>query len=93
MSGERLTFIALTVSNLEVSLRFYRDIVGVQEPSHDAELGDPWFGGPHAAISWTDGAFLHGRSGVSLKDGIAVEHTVDQRCFRIREDDALKGAG
>ena len=61
MSRERLTFVALNVSDLDVSLGFYRDIVGVQlhESTHDSELDDPWYGGPHAAISWTDGAFLH----------------------------------
>ncbi len=61
MSEERLTFVALNVSDLEASVRFYRDVVGVQlhESSHDLDLDDPWYGGRHAAVSWTDGAFLH----------------------------------
>lgn len=61
MSQERLTFVALNVRDLEASLRFYRDVVGIQlhDSSHDSELDDPWYGGSHAASSWTDGAFLH----------------------------------
>ena len=61
MSRDRLTFVALNVSSLRRSLQFYRDVVGIQlhEATHDAELDDPWYGGDHAAFSWTDGAFLH----------------------------------
>lgn len=61
MSHDRLTFLALNVSDLEGSLHFYRDVVGMplQATSHDAELNDPWYGGDHAAYSWTDGAFIH----------------------------------
>ena len=57
----RLTFVALNVSDLQGSTDFYREILGVPiTPSHhDAELDDPWYGGDHAALSWTDGAFLH----------------------------------
>ncbi len=57
----RLTFVALSVSDLDRSLQFYRDLFGlpVREDSHDSELQDPWYGGPHAAYSWTDGAFIH----------------------------------
>jgi len=58
---QRLTFLALSVSDLARSLRFYRDVLGLplREESHDSELEDPWYGGPHAAYSWTDGAFIH----------------------------------
>ena len=56
--NQRLTFAAISVSDLDRSLRFYRDILGLPltEESHDSDLGDPWYGGPHAAHSWTDGA-------------------------------------
>jgi len=61
MPRDRLTFLALSVSNLNRSLGFYRDLVGIplHEDSHDAELNDAWYGGDHAAYSWTDGAFMH----------------------------------
>ncbi len=57
----RLTFVAVNVSNLAASLKFYRDGLGLplDDTSHDAQLNDPWYGGPHAAHSWTDGAFIH----------------------------------
>jgi predicted enzyme related to lactoylglutathione lyase len=57
----RLTFIALNVSNLVKSLTFYGDVLGVplDRASHDSDLNDAWYGGEHAAHSWTDGAFIH----------------------------------
>jgi predicted enzyme related to lactoylglutathione lyase len=33
--------------------------VPLREEAHDSELRDRWYGGPHAAYSWTDGAFIH----------------------------------
>jgi predicted enzyme related to lactoylglutathione lyase len=61
MSNHRLTFLALNVTDLELSTNFYRDILGVPvaRSSHDSELDDPWYGGEHAALSWSEGAFLH----------------------------------
>jgi len=61
MSTQRLTFAALSVSSLADSANFYRVLLGVplNDAAHDEELDDPWYGGPHAACSWTDGAFLH----------------------------------
>lgn len=57
----RLTFVALSVSDLARSVAFYRQVLGVplHDAAHDAEKDDPWYGGAHAACSWTDGAFLH----------------------------------
>ena len=61
MAARRLTFVALSVSNLAASVEFYRTLIGLplRDESHDEELNDPWYGGSHAAYSWTDGAFLH----------------------------------
>lgn len=61
MSTRRLSFLALSVSDLERSLCFYRDVLGIplHEADHDSEKQDPWYGGQHAAYSWTDGAFMH----------------------------------
>lgn len=61
MAESRLTFVALSVSDLDASLRFYRDALGLplHEADHDAAARDPWYGGEHAAYSWTDGAFIH----------------------------------
>ena len=61
MADRRLTFVALSVSDLAASARFYRDILGIplEDATHDADKKDPWYGGEHAAFSWTDGAFIH----------------------------------
>ena len=61
MADRRLTFVALSVSDLQRSVQFYRGVLGVplNEATHDSEKQDPWYGGKHAAYSWTDGEFLH----------------------------------
>lgn len=61
MAEQRLTFVALSVSDFQASIAFYRELMGVplNAESHDAEKHDPWYGGEHAAYSWTDGAFMH----------------------------------
>lgn len=61
MAEHRLTFVAVSVSDLRRSSHFYRDILGIplRDTSHDAEIRDAWYGGAHAAYSWTDGAFIH----------------------------------
>lgn len=56
----RLIFIALNVSDLERSRAFYHDAFGVDFHADTNEpVSDPWYGGQHAAFSWTSGAYLH----------------------------------
>lgn len=56
----RLIFIALNVSELHRSLSFYREAFGIDFHTGTNEpASDPWYGGHHAAFSWTDAAFLH----------------------------------
>jgi len=60
MADPRLILLVLEVERLEVSLRFYRDQLGialVEDKDHGG--GDRWISGDHAALSWGVGAFLH----------------------------------
>ncbi len=60
MTTGRLSLVILEVKNLETSLCFYRDALGVPlEGDKDHGGNDRWISGAHAAISWHDGAFLH----------------------------------
>jgi len=59
MTG-RLILVVLEVENLDASLHFYRDILGVPvKPDKDHGGNDRWISGEHAATSWHEGAFLH----------------------------------
>jgi predicted enzyme related to lactoylglutathione lyase len=60
----RLVTVVLEVSDLERSAVLYRDGFGVELHPSDHEGGehgadDRWISGPHAAGTWTEGAFLH----------------------------------
>jgi len=90
MTPDRLTFVALNVSDLSTTLHFYRDLVGIQlhESSHDAELEDPWYGGDHAAYSWTDGAFMHFAIYPQLQDSRSVTTAV-QIGFHVRDFESV----
>jgi predicted enzyme related to lactoylglutathione lyase len=52
--GARLVFVALRVRDLEASVRFYRDAIGI--PLREAGSVDEE---THCEYSWTDGAYLH----------------------------------
>ena len=60
MADTRLILLVLEVEQLEASLRFYRDLLGIALV-HDKDHGgdDRWISGDHAALSWGGGAFLH----------------------------------
>lgn len=55
----RLVSVVFEVSDLDRSVALYRDGFGLTlQPSHHHD-DDRWIGGAHAALSWSDGAFLH----------------------------------
>ncbi len=57
---QRLSVIILHAVDLEASLRFYRDLLGLPlEPGVNEPVEDPWIGGHHAELSWREGAYLH----------------------------------
>ena len=57
---ERLIFLALWVRDLERSVAFYRDTLGVPlDEGFNDPVGDPWTDGRHYEHSWRDGAYLH----------------------------------
>lgn len=60
----RLVTVVLEVSDLDRAVALYRDGFGLDLHISDHEGGDHgaddrWISGRHAAITWTDGAFLH----------------------------------
>jgi lactoylglutathione lyase len=60
MMAGRLILVVLEVENLDASLHFYRDVLGVPvRADKDHGGNDRWISGEHAATSWHDGAFLH----------------------------------
>lgn len=65
MTTGRAILIVLEVADLERSIAFYRDLIGIPlraDIDHGGAGhggGDRWISGDHAALSWKDGAFLH----------------------------------
>jgi len=54
----RMIFIALNASDLARSIAFYREAFAIELHTDTNEpVDDTWYGGEHAAFSWTDGAF------------------------------------
>jgi predicted enzyme related to lactoylglutathione lyase len=79
----RLALVILWASDLERSVRFYRDLVGIPLTLGDnGKPGDPWIGGPHHEYSWREGAYLHfsifpARNGVNTSGAHIGLHVVD----------------
>ncbi|MEP6870771.1 MAG: VOC family protein [Anaerolineaceae bacterium] len=57
--SNRLVAVVFEVADLDRSEALYRDGFGLalHRSLHDND--DRWIGGAHAAVSWTEGAFLH----------------------------------
>lgn len=55
----RLVAIIIEVSDLDRSATLYREGFGLDLHASDHASNDRWIGGSHAALSWTDGAYLH----------------------------------
>jgi predicted enzyme related to lactoylglutathione lyase len=60
----RLVTVVLEVRDLDRAVGLYRDGFGLDLHPSDHEGGahggdDRWISGRHAAVTWTDGAFLH----------------------------------
>jgi len=58
-TSPRLVTVVLSVSDLERSAAFYAEAFGLDLHASDHAGDDEWTRGAHAAISWTDGAFVH----------------------------------
>ena len=55
----RLVSVVLEVADLARSERLYREGFGLDLHGSHHDDDDRWIGGAHAAVSWTDGAFVH----------------------------------
>src|SRR5689334_13468313 len=61
---QRMVIVVIEVADVERSAALYRDAFGLDLHLDDHEggeagPGDRWTSGGHAAVSWTDGAYLH----------------------------------
>jgi catechol 2,3-dioxygenase-like lactoylglutathione lyase family enzyme len=60
LHSERLSVVILRASDLDASVRFYRDGLGIPlEPGLNEPESDPWYGGRHQELSYREGANLH----------------------------------
>lgn len=55
----RLVSVVLEVADLARSERLYREGFGIELHGSHHDDSDRWIGGAHAAVSWSDGAFVH----------------------------------
>jgi predicted enzyme related to lactoylglutathione lyase len=58
-TGPRLVLVVVEVADVPRSARLYREGFGIDLHVDDHGGNDRWISGEHAAVSWTDGAFLH----------------------------------
>jgi predicted enzyme related to lactoylglutathione lyase len=81
----RLVTVVFTVSDLDRAVKLYRDGFGLDLHLGDHRGDDAWTSGRHAAISWSDGAFMHFALYES-KDGTSTSGA--QIAFRVVDIDA-----
>lgn len=82
--SDRLVTVVFVVSDLDRAIALYRDGFGLDLHLGDHEGDDPWTSGRHAAVSWTEGAFVHFALYAS-KDGRVTSGA--QVAFRVRDLD------
>lgn len=77
----RLVSVVLEVADLARSERLYREGFGLDLHNSRHDDDDRWIGGAHAAVSWSDGAFVHfalyAAKGSELTQGAQVGFHVD----------------
>jgi lactoylglutathione lyase len=81
----RLVTVVFTVSDLDRAADFYSGAFGLHLHMGDHHGDDSWTGGRHAAISWSDGEFMHFAL-YETKDRAVT--TGAQIAFRVRDLDA-----
>jgi catechol 2,3-dioxygenase-like lactoylglutathione lyase family enzyme len=81
----RLVTVVFTVSDLDRAVKLYRDGFGLDLHLSDHQGDDAWTSGRHAAISWSDGAFMHFALYES-RDGTSTSGA--QIAFRVGDVDA-----
>jgi len=81
----RLVAVVLEVADLDRSVALYRDGFGLDLHIEDHHGDDRWISGRHAAISWSDGAFIHFALYAS-KDGVRTAGA--QIAFHVEDLDA-----
>jgi predicted enzyme related to lactoylglutathione lyase len=86
--SDRLVTVVFVVRDLDRAVALYRDGFGLDLHLGDHEGDDRWTSGRHAAVSWTQGAFVHFALYTS-KDGRVTSGA--QVAFRVRDLDSAHG--
>jgi predicted enzyme related to lactoylglutathione lyase len=77
----RLVSVVIEVADLERAERLYREAFGLDLHSSHHDEDDRWIGGAHAAVSWSEGAFVHfalyAAKGPERTTGVQVGFRVD----------------
>ncbi len=89
MEQERLLSVALFVADLEASIAFYRDVLGLQVVDEVIEASETrsWIGGRHVEVIWREGAQL--RIALVQVDGGQEPTTRADICFMLDGIDAM----